>query len=165
MEESFLPETPDRADPLSHKVQKLLRELSPRDCFPRADDNSSAEDVRFCRRYAEAERKVGLEVADEGARGDVAGEFVCGGDNLREGVESKILSWEVVRFRVGVAMTPRKLGLELDVTILFRDISRGRQGDSASNSSIWGQGKDSEDNRFMDSEEILLADAGGVGNS
>jgi hypothetical protein len=88
--------------------------------------------VRFWRRYAEAERKVGLEVADEDASGELPGERGCEAGALREGVESKILSWEVERLRVGVVTTLRKLGLELVVRILLCDRSRGRQGVSGS---------------------------------
>ena len=119
--------------------------------------------MRFWRRYADAERNVGLEVADEDANGEFPGE-ICEGAIVREGVESKILSWEAERFRVGVAMTPRRLGLDVDVTILFSDRSRGREGDSRSKSSFCCHA-DRVDNRFMDSEEILLAVAGGVGSS
>jgi hypothetical protein len=107
-----------------------LRELSPRDCFPRVDDTRRSEDVRFWRRYADAERNVGLEVAD--ASGELAGERGCERGALREGVEWKILSWEVERFNVGVAITLRKLGLELVVRILLCDGSRERDGVSES---------------------------------
>ena len=59
---------------LSHKFQKLLRELNPRDCFPRADESSNIDEVVFCRKCADAERYIGLEVADE-ERGDDRGEW------------------------------------------------------------------------------------------
>jgi hypothetical protein len=48
--------------------------------------------MRFWRRYAEAESKVGPEVAEEDANGEVLGKRGYEAEALREGVEGKILS-------------------------------------------------------------------------
>jgi len=67
--------------------QKLLCEFTA--CFPLADANNNTVEVLFWRRWAEAERYVGLEVADEDMKelGRDSEE-----DMEKEGVDSKILS-------------------------------------------------------------------------
>jgi len=108
-------------------------------------------------------------VTEDEARGDEAGEQCIGEIRLHGvDVESKILSYEVDRFKVGVAVTPRKLRWEVDVPILLGDISDGTQEDSGSILVFTcGQIDSEEDNRSFrtDKDEILLALCGGVGSS
>jgi len=78
----------------------------------------------FCRNEAEAEKYVGLEVAEEDSwddrgewRGDGSNEVFRG---VEVGIErgSKILSWDADRFSIGVEIALKKVGFEVVVRIL-----------------------------------------------
>jgi len=137
--------------------------------LPLAEDSKSNGEVRFCRKDAEADKYVGLEVTEGDVRGDEDGEQCIGEIRLHGvDVESRILSWEVDRFKVGVPMTSRKLGCDVNVPIVLCDISRGTGEESRSiSASSCGQTDSKEDNRSRrtDKDDILLALFGGVGSS
>ena len=78
----------------------------------------------FCRNEAEAEKYVGLEVAEEDSwddrgewRGDGSKEVFRGVEAGIEG-ESKILSWDADRFSIRVELALRKVGFDVVVRIL-----------------------------------------------
>jgi len=176
---------PPRESVLSHKFQKLFRELRPREwCFPLVE-NSNSDDVVFCRSDAEAEKYVALDVAetapckglDRGeGRGEVQREILWGVQVCAELLAggSKILSWEEERFSTGVAKGLKKVGLEVVVTILSCEkvlCNPGGDDSIIPGDSIPRSHADNALNRScrLSEErvlvETLLAVIGGVGNS
>jgi hypothetical protein len=159
--------------PLSHKFQKLFRELKLRDCFPRAEESSNTDDVVFCRRYADAERNVGLDVALDD-NGEECGERRGDSETNREwgvqGVLSNILSCEAERWTVGleVGITGSEVAV-IEVYILSWEFVRSRIEVVRSSwiDGVCGQADREELKRSWRREmvEVLLAVGGGVGNS